>query len=71
LCSTNLTAQVGLARLAELAFPAFWCVEGYDVVARLDGSDAFADGFDNACAFVAENNGEGTFGVFAGESIGI
>lgn len=39
------------------------------MVARLHGCDAFTDGFNDACAFVAEDNGEGAFGVLAGEGV--
>lgn len=41
-------------------------LECYDIIARLHGCDALADGFDDAGAFVAEDYGEGAFGVFAG-----
>jgi hypothetical protein len=41
------------------------------MVTWFDGSDAFADRFNNAGAFVAEDNGEGTFGVFPGERVGV
>lgn len=40
-----------------------------DVVAGLDGCDGLADGFDDAGALVAEHDGEGAFGVFAGEGV--
>jgi hypothetical protein len=36
------------------------------MVADLDGCDAFADGLDYAGAFVSEDDGEGSLGVFAG-----
>ena len=35
-----------------------------DIVAWFHGCDAFADGFDDAGAFVAEDDGEGAFRVF-------
>jgi hypothetical protein len=41
------------------------------MVARFDGSDAFADGFDDASAFMTEDNGEGSFGVFSTEGVGV
>jgi hypothetical protein len=41
------------------------------VVARLDVGDTLADGLDDSCSLVAENDGEGTLGVFAGESVRI
>jgi hypothetical protein len=69
--SAYLSAQVRLARLAELAFAAFGGIEGNDIVAWLDGSDALAHRFDDAGAFVAEDDGEGTLGVFAGERVGV
>lgn len=67
----DLAAEVGLARLAELALLALWCVEGNDVVADLYVCDALADGLDNTGALMTENNREGSLGVLAGESVGI
>ena len=69
--SADLAAEVGLAGLAELAFAAFGGVQGDDIVTGLDGGDALTDGFDDTGTFVTEDNGEGTLGVFAGESVGI
>jgi len=40
-------------------------LERYDVVARFDCCDVFADGFDDASALMAENDWEGAFGIFA------
>lgn len=67
----NLAAQVGLARLAELALLALGGVEGDDVVAGLHVGDALADGLDDTGTLVTEDDGEGTLGVLAGESVGI
>lgn len=44
-------------------------LEGYDVVAGLDGCDALADGLDDAGALVAEHDWECTLRVFAGECV--
>lgn len=41
------------------------------MVADRDVGDAFADGFDDAGALVAENNGEGALWVLAGEGVGV
>jgi hypothetical protein len=41
------------------------------MVAWLDGGDSFADTFYDAGAFVAENDWEGSFGVFSGQGVGI
>lgn len=41
------------------------------MVARLDGGNALADGLDDSSAFVTEDNGEGTLGVFSTECVGI
>ena len=68
---TDLSAEVGLSRLAELAFPAFGGVQGYDVVPGLDRGDALAYGFDNTGTLVAQNDGEGTLGILSGEGVGI
>ena len=68
---TDLPAEVGLAGLAELALTAFGGVQGDDIVPGLDRSHAFSDGFDDTGTFVAEDDGEGTFGVFTGEGVGI
>jgi len=46
-----------------------WLLECYDVVARLDRCDAFTNGLNDAGAFVTEDDGEGAFGVFAGEGV--
>ena len=41
-------------------------LECHDMVARLDRGDAFAHGFDDAGALVAEDDWKGAFGIFAG-----
>ena len=67
----DLTTQVGLSGLAELAFFAFGCVEGDDVVAWLDGGDAGANRLHDAGSLVTENDWEGALGVLTGEGVGI
>lgn len=87
LSGTNLTAEVGLAGLAELALTAFGgarnvssgvrnctrcrLLESNDIVTGLHGGDALADGLDDTGTLVSQNNGESTFGVLSGESVGI
>lgn len=63
------TTEVGLARKAELALLALGSVEGNDVVADLDVRNAGADRLDDTTALVAEDDGEGTLGVLAGEGV--
>jgi hypothetical protein len=67
----DLSAQVGLARLAELAFPAFGGVESNDIVTGLHGSDTLADGLNDTGSLVTEDDGESTFGILSGECVGI
>ena len=67
----DLAAQVGLARLAELALLALGSVQSNDMVARLDVGDALTDRLDNTGTLVSENNGEGTLGVLARERVGV
>ena len=40
-------------------------LECYDMVAWFDRGDAFANGFNDPCAFMAEDDGKGALGVFA------
>jgi hypothetical protein len=68
---SDLTAEVGLSGLAELALLAFGGVESDNVVTRLDVGDALADRLDNTGTLVSKDNGESTLGVLAGESVGI
>lgn len=84
---TNLTAEVGLAGLAELALTALggagnvsnrslrlqkiFLLESNDIVTGLHGGNALADGLDDTGTLVTQNNGESTFGVLSGESVGI
>lgn len=44
-------------------------LERYDMVARFDCCDVFADGFNNAGTLVAENDWKGAFGIFARECV--
>ena len=67
----NLTAQVRLAALAELALLALGRVQRDDVVPRLDVGDALADRLDDAGALVAENDREGALGVLARQGVGV
>jgi hypothetical protein len=92
----DLAAQVGLARLAELALAAFGgtfgvglvggcsymgggggrdgkgnALESNDMVARLDVGHTLADRLDDAGTFVAEDHGERTLRVLAGEGVSI
>lgn len=69
LCSADRRAEVGLARLAHLALLALGSVKRDNVVADLDVVDALTDRLDNAATLVAENNGKGTLGVLARESV--
>lgn len=69
LCRSDFTTQVGLARLAKLAFTTFSRVEWDDVVSGFDVGDTFTDAFDDASAFVTEDRGEQTFRVFAREGV--
>jgi len=71
LSSTNSLAEVGLARLAELALAAFGSVKQNNRVAFLDVVDTFTDRLDDTGTFVAENGREGTLGVRARKSVGI
>jgi len=41
------------------------------VVAWFNGGYALTNGFNDASTFMAKDNGEGAFGVFAGEGIRI
>jgi hypothetical protein len=68
---TDLAAQVGLARLAELTLTAFGGVKSNDIVTGLDGSHTLADGLDDTSTLVAKNDGESTLGILTGERVGI
>lgn len=46
-------------------------LESNNVVTRLDVCDTFSDGLDNTSALVSQNDGEGAFGIFAGQGISI
>ena len=41
------------------------------MVAGLDIGDALADGLDDAGTLVAQDDGEGTLGILAGEGVGV
>ena len=69
----DLLAEVGLAGFAEFALATFWRVERDHMVTHRHAGDALADGFDNPAPFMAQNDREQAFGVFArqSESIGM
>ncbi len=60
-------AQIGLARQAGGALPAFRRIERDDVVALLDAGDARPDIDHDAGAFMAENGGKEPFRIGAGQ----
>jgi hypothetical protein len=64
-------AKIGLARQAEFAFAAFGGVQRNDVVAHRQRGHTFANRFDNAAAFVAEDGRENAFRIVAGQREGI
>jgi hypothetical protein len=41
------------------------------MVTRLNGGNAFAYRFDDSGAFMAEDDGKGSFGIFAAEGVGV
>ena len=49
----------------------FDVLESNNVVAWLNGSNTLTDGLDDASTFVSQDDGEGAFGVFAGECVSI
>lgn len=67
--SADGAAEVGLSALAELTLAALGGVEGDDVVANLDIVDVGADRLDDTTALVAEDDGESTLGVLAGQGV--
>lgn len=83
----DLTAEVGLAGLAELALAALGgadrvsggvgCIEARnllesnDKVAGLHGSDALADGLDDTGTLVTQDDGESALGILSGERVGV
>ena len=46
-------------------------LECHYMIARLDRGDALTDGLDDAGSFMSEDDGKGSFGIFAGESVGV
>lgn len=71
LCRTDLAAEVGLARLAELALLALWGVEGDHMVAGLHVGDTLAHGLDDTGTLVSKDDGEGTLWVLTRKGVGI
>ena len=63
----DLPAQVGFTGEAEFTFPTLWRVQGNNVISNLDTRDTFADGLNDAAAFMAQNRGEITFGIVSGK----
>ena len=79
--STNFSAQVGLAGLAEFAFLAFGSAESYqlrdltntdqillecnNIVTGLDRGDALTNRLDDTGAFVSKDDREGTLRILA------
>jgi hypothetical protein len=63
LSRSDLTAEVGLATLAELAFSALGGVERYNMITDGNIGDALTNGFYNATTFVAKDDGECTFWI--------
>ena len=41
------------------------------MVTRLDVGDTLSNGLDDTCAFVSQDDGESSLGVFSGECVGI
>jgi len=58
-----------LCDLAEFTFTAFRGVKRDDVVTNFDICDTLTDGLDNSTSFVSADYGEGTFRIFARESV--
>lgn len=46
-------------------------LEGDHIVTGLDGSHTLADRLDNTGTLVAQDDGESTLGVLAGQSVGV
>ena len=59
-------AEIGLARQAGRALPAFRRIQRNDVIALLDAGDALADVDHDARAFMAEDRRKQSFGIGAG-----
>ncbi|MNZ69825.1 hypothetical protein D3C78_881400 [compost metagenome] len=68
---TNGLAEVGLARLAELALATFRGIQRDHVITRRDRGHTLADGFDNGSAFVTQDRREDAFRVGTGQGVGI
>src|SRR6185437_6134417 len=64
-------AEVGFAREAAFALPAFGRVERDDMVARLHAGYAGADLADHARALMAEDRGEDALAVEPVERVGV
>lgn len=68
---SNLAAQVGLARLAELALSTLGSVQGNDVIANLDIGHTLADALDDTSTLVSENDGESTLRISTRQGVGV
>jgi len=71
LSGANRAAEVGLARLAELALPAFGGIERNHVIADGNRRDALAHRLDDSAALVAEDAGEHALRILAGKRVRI
>lgn len=59
----DLSAQVGLATLAELALAALGCVKGNDVVSSLNTGNTLTHRLDNSTTLVSEDDREDSLGI--------
>ncbi len=64
-------AQVGFAGLAEFALTALGGIQRNHVIAHLNRGHTLAHRLDDAATLVAENAGEDTLAVLAGQGVGI
>ena len=65
----DLPAQVRLARLAELALPAFGGIQRHGIVARLDRRHPVPHRLDNPGSLVAQHNRKRSLRVFSGQRV--
>ncbi len=64
-------AQVGLARLTELALAAFGGIERNHVIADSHRGDALAHRLNDAATLMTEDAGEYAFRILSGEGVGV
>ncbi len=67
----NRLAQVGFARQTILTLAAFRGIKRNHMIANLNAGNAFANGFHNTTAFVAENGRKYAFRIFTRQRVGI